>query len=126
MNIEYIRVFNIITVISQNLRKQNDQLLALQSHLFSKFKILFPKQRHFLTPAEAADNEIQKAQGINRLSKSCPHIPACPAGSPEYIGGRDWITYIYYGSTSFCTACLIGLGTLHGVGWCMEFVLQLH
>ena len=45
--------------------------------------------------AEAADNEIQKAQGINRLSKSCPHIPARPAASPEYIGGRDWITYIY-------------------------------
>ena len=60
-----------------------------------RFPLIWLKAETVDGPAEAADNEIQKAQGINRLSKSCPHIPARPAASPEYIGGRDRITYIY-------------------------------
>ena len=44
--------------------------------------------------AVTADNEIQKAQGINRLSWLISHIPARPAGSPEYFGRCAMITYI--------------------------------
>ena len=49
-----------------------------------RFPLIWLKAETVDGPAEAADNEIQKAQEIKRLSKSCPPYFGLPLSDKIY------------------------------------------